>query len=152
MTGEADAQRWRRHKRYCQALQVISDGLESVVIRAHNDVKGVHIREGGDLPLIVSPPLAGHGGSRESSGVSGQCDPHGVPQAILVDATVEADFQVDAPRLGDRVEVIAGLVKGAEGSPRCLGPCACLRLIDSEGLELFLLGRAVRRVLGVQSG
>ncbi|MGH3965702.1 MAG: hypothetical protein ACRDRY_21025 [Pseudonocardiaceae bacterium] len=133
VTSEANAQRWRRHQRHGQALQVGPDGLQAVVIRTHNDVKGINVRCGGDLPLIVSPPLAGNGGLRASSGVSGERHPHGLPQAIFDDGAAEANFQMDAPRRGGRVEVIAGLVEGAEGSPHCLGVRACRCLIDPQG-------------------
>jgi hypothetical protein len=45
----------------------------------------------------------------------GERHSHGVPQSIFDDGTAEADFQVNAPRLSDRVEVIAGLVQGIPG-------------------------------------
>jgi hypothetical protein len=40
-----------------------------------------------------------------------------VSQAIFIDGAAEADFQVNAPRFGHRVEQIAGLIQGAERSP-----------------------------------
>jgi hypothetical protein len=152
MTGKADTQRWRCHKRHCQAHQVCSDGLESVIVRAHHDVKGIDVRCGGDLPLVVSPLPAGHGGPRASSGVPDQRHPHGVPQSVFVDGTAEADFQMHAARLADRVEVIASLIESAEGPPHYVRARACLRLIDPRGLEPLLARRAVGGVLGWQSG
>ncbi|MGB7798837.1 MAG: hypothetical protein WBL53_21675 [Pseudonocardiaceae bacterium] len=133
MTGEANTQRWRRRQRHRQALQVGPHGLQSVVVGTHNNVEGIDIRCGGDLPLISSPPLACHGGPRASSGMSGQRHPHGLSQPIFDDGSTEPDFQVDAARLGDRVEVIDGLIQGAEDSPHYLGVRACLRLTDPQG-------------------
>jgi hypothetical protein len=79
--------------------------------------------------------------------MSGERNPHGLSQAIFDDGAVEADFPVDAPWLGDRVEVIAGLAERAEGLPHRL---------EVRGDPGFLLQslpkRAIRLALGWQSG
>jgi hypothetical protein len=98
MTGEADAQRWRPHQRHCQALQIRAGGLQSVVVRTRNDVEGINVRFGGDLPLNSIPAASGE--PRASSGMSGECHPDGLSQPIFGNAAREPEFQVNAPRFG----------------------------------------------------